>query len=51
MHYPSDTLRDFSTDRRLLILAVMALAIGSAGAGAAWALTRLIDTYTADPER
>jgi H+/Cl- antiporter ClcA len=46
MHYPSDTLRDFSTDRRLLILAVMALAIGSAGAGAAWALTRLIALAT-----
>jgi CIC family chloride channel protein len=42
MRHHSDTLRDFSADRRLLILAAMALAIGSAGAGAAWALTRLI---------
>jgi CIC family chloride channel protein len=46
MRFPSDTLRDFSTDRRLLILAAMALVIGSAGAGAAWALTRLIALAT-----
>jgi H+/Cl- antiporter ClcA len=46
MRYPSDTLRDFSADRRLLILAAMALVVGSAGAGAAWALTRLIALAT-----
>jgi H+/Cl- antiporter ClcA len=46
MRYPTDTLRDFSADRRLLILAAMALIIGSAGAGAAWALTRLIAIAT-----
>jgi H+/Cl- antiporter ClcA len=37
-----DRLRDFSTDRRLLLLVAMALVVGSAGAGAAWALLRLI---------
>jgi H+/Cl- antiporter ClcA len=46
MQYPSDSLRDFSTDRRLLILGAMALFVGSAGAGAAWALTRLIAIAT-----
>src|ERR1700754_111204 len=46
MRYPADTLRDFSADRRLLILAAMALVVGSAGAGAAWALTRLIALAT-----
>jgi H+/Cl- antiporter ClcA len=46
MRYPTDTLRDFSTDRRLLILAAMALVVGSAGASAAWALTRLIAIAT-----
>jgi len=46
MRYPTETLRDFSADRRLLILAAMALIVGSAGAGAAWALTRLIALAT-----
>jgi len=46
MHPPSDSLRDFSTDRRLLVLAAMALVVGTAGAGAAWALTRLIAICT-----
>ncbi|HVZ01888.1 MAG TPA: chloride channel protein [Dongiaceae bacterium] len=46
MHPPSDSLRDFSADRRLLILAAMALVAGTAGAGAAWALTRLIAICT-----
>ncbi|HUZ75174.1 MAG TPA: chloride channel protein [Stellaceae bacterium] len=35
-------MRDFSTDRRLLLLAAMALVVGTAGAAAAWALLRLI---------
>ncbi len=34
----ADRLRDFSTDRRLLLLAAMALVVGTAGAAAAWAL-------------
>src|SRR3954466_14018517 len=46
MRSPSQNLRDFSADPRLLILAAMALLIGSAGAGAAWALTRLIALAT-----
>jgi len=46
MHHQPDTLRDFSADRRLLILAAMALLVGSAGAGAAWVLTRLIALCT-----
>jgi H+/Cl- antiporter ClcA len=37
-----DRLRDFSTDRRLLILMAMALVVGTAGAVAAWALSHLI---------
>lgn len=36
-------LRDFTADRRVLILAAMALVVGTAGAGAAWALSRLIN--------
>jgi chloride channel protein, CIC family len=39
-------LRDFTADRRLLILAAMALVVGSAGAAAAWALARLINLVT-----
>src|SRR3569833_2908350 len=46
MRHPTDTLRDFTADRRLLILAAMALVVGTAGAGAAWALTRLIAICT-----
>jgi len=41
-----DLLRDFSADRRLLMLAAMALVVGTAGAGAAWVLLRLIDMAT-----
>jgi H+/Cl- antiporter ClcA len=39
-------LRDFTADRRLLILAAMALIVGSAGAAAAWVLARLIYLVT-----
>ena len=35
-------LRDFSSDARLLMIAAMAVVVGTAGAGAAWALSRLI---------
>jgi chloride channel protein, CIC family len=41
-----DRLRDFTTDRRLLPMALMALVVGSAGAGAAWALLHLIYLFT-----
>ena len=41
-----DGLGDFSADRRLLLVASMALAVGAAGAGAAWALLHLIDLVT-----
>ena len=41
-----DTLRDFSADRRLLALSVLALVTGSFGAFAAWALLRLIALIT-----
>jgi len=41
-----DELRDFTADRRLLLLAAMALVIGTAGAGAAWLLLRLINLAT-----
>ena len=37
-----DRLRDFSTDRRILLLGAMALVVGTAGAVAAWALLHLI---------
>lgn len=39
-------LGDFSADRRLLLLAAMALVAGSAGAGAAWVLLHLINVAT-----
>ncbi len=39
-------LRDFSADRRLLLLSLMALATGSFGAGAAWVLLKLIALVT-----
>lgn len=39
-------LRDFSTDRRMLILVIMALVVGTAGAAAAWALLHLIAVVT-----
>ncbi len=41
-----DRLRDFTTDRRLLLLGLMALIIGTAGASAAWVLTHLINLAT-----
>ena len=41
-----DRLGDFSADRRLLLMASMALAVGVAGACAAWALLHLIDLVT-----
>ena len=41
-----DRLRDFTTDRRLLLLAAMALLVGTAGAAAAWALLHLINLAT-----
>ena len=37
-----DKLRDFNTDRRILLLGAMALVVGTAGAAAAWALLHLI---------
>ena len=37
-----DRLRDFSADRRLLLLMAMAFVVGCAGAAAAWALYHLI---------
>jgi H+/Cl- antiporter ClcA/CBS domain-containing protein len=45
-HAVVDRLRDFSTDRRLLILAAMALVVGTAGAVAAWGLSQLINVAT-----
>jgi CIC family chloride channel protein len=42
----ADRLRDFSTDRRLFLLSAMALVVGTAGAGAAWALLHLINLAT-----
>ncbi len=39
-------LRDFSTDRRILILIGMALVVGTAGAVAAWVLLHLIAIFT-----
>ena len=41
-----DTLRDFTADRRLLILSAMAIVTGSFGAGAAWVLLKLIALVT-----
>jgi H+/Cl- antiporter ClcA len=41
-HSGIDQLRDFTTDRRLLILMAMALVVGTAGAVAAWGLSHLI---------
>jgi CIC family chloride channel protein len=39
-------LRDFSADPRILILAAMAVVVGTGGACAAWALSRLINIVT-----
>jgi len=41
-----DKLRDFTADHRVLILAAMAVVVGSAGAGAASVLSRLINLVT-----
>ncbi|HTT82951.1 MAG TPA: hypothetical protein VMF67_05695 [Rhizomicrobium sp.] len=41
-----DRLRDFIIDARLIVLSLMALVIGAAGAGAAWVLLRLIALFT-----
>jgi H+/Cl- antiporter ClcA/predicted transcriptional regulator len=41
-----DTLRDFTADNRVLLLAAMAIVVGAAGAGAAWVLLRLITLFT-----
>jgi H+/Cl- antiporter ClcA len=41
-----DRLRDFNADRRLILLAAMALVVGTAGALAAWALLHLINIAT-----
>jgi len=42
----SDNLRDFTADRRLIVLAAMALVVGTGGALAAWVLFRLIALVT-----
>ena len=42
----NNPLRDFTADRRVLILAALAIVVGSAGAGAAWVLSRLINLVT-----
>ena len=42
----NDTLRDFTADRRLLVLSAMALVTGTFGAAAAWALLKLIALFT-----
>src|SRR5580692_3629698 len=41
-----DSLSDFTTDSRVLLLSAMAVAIGSISAGVAWVLIRLIDLIT-----
>jgi chloride channel protein, CIC family len=43
---PHDRLRDFNADRRLVLLAAMALVVGTAGTFAAWALLHLINVAT-----
>jgi H+/Cl- antiporter ClcA len=45
-HEVRDTLRDFSADRRMLLLCAMALVTGTFGAMAAWALVKLIALCT-----
>ncbi|HEY8052165.1 MAG: chloride channel protein [Steroidobacterales bacterium] len=42
-HATTPQLRDFSSDRRLLVLAAMSLVVGTGGAAAAWGLIRLIN--------
>jgi len=46
IHEAPDTLRDFTADRRLLMLCAMALVTGTLGAMAAWALVKLIALCT-----
>src|SRR6185437_6339155 len=41
-----DKLRDFTADHRVLILAAMAVVVGTGGAFAAWILSRLINLVT-----
>jgi CIC family chloride channel protein len=41
-----DALRDFTADRRLLVLSAMAVVTGTCGAGAAWVLLKLIALVT-----
>ncbi|MGH7080919.1 MAG: chloride channel protein, partial [Acetobacteraceae bacterium] len=41
-----DTLRDFTADRRLLVLSAMAVVTGTCGAAAAWVLLKLIALVT-----
>ena len=45
-HEVRDTLRDFTADRRMLMLCAMALVTGTFGAIAAWALVKLIALFT-----
>ena len=45
-HAAAHELRDFTADTRLLVLAAMALVVGTGGAAAAWALSRLINLVT-----
>src|SRR5689334_13838609 len=42
----SDSLRDFTTDRRVLLLIAMAAVVGSGAAAAAWLLLKLIAIAT-----
>jgi len=46
MQHRRDYLRDFSTDARVLMLTALALIVGAAGAGAAYALMWLIGLIT-----
>jgi CIC family chloride channel protein len=45
-HASNDTLRDYSADRRLLLLSAMAIVTGTFGALAAWGLLKLIALVT-----
>jgi len=45
-HLHKDSLRDFTTGPRVLLLTAMAIAAGLSGAGAAWALLKLIALFT-----
>ena len=46
MPHTEDSLSDFTTDLRMLLLSAMALAIGAISAGVAWVLFRLIELIT-----